>query len=217
MDVDDTLIPRCAAIIPAAGQAARMGAFKPLLPIDGHPLIRLTVACAIDANVSNVIVICGPRSAAIQQALKGVGDPLHNLHFAHNPHYAHQDMLASIKIGLKTLHSYDKDGSFAAVFITPGDMPAIRPSTYSQLLDHWIQSGAQVSIPRFKGQQGHPLLLARQGIDQVLAYTGQGGLRQAVSGLALGYVDTDDAGILMDVDTPQDYQDLIAYLPQANS
>jgi CTP:molybdopterin cytidylyltransferase MocA len=49
-----------------------MGAFKPLMVLNGFPLIRMTVQCALDAGVSVVCVVTGREGERVRRTLAGM-------------------------------------------------------------------------------------------------------------------------------------------------
>lgn len=71
-----------------------------------------------------------------------------------------------------------------------------------------LAAGADAAAPVFQGQRGHPVLFARALLPQLLALTGDEGARQVLRGLGdrLALVETDDAGVLLDVDRPADLE-----------
>ena len=62
--------------------------------------------------------------------------------------------------------------------------------------------------PRFAGKRGHPPLIARRLFGEILAGDGEGGLRALLARHEAADVDVADEGILLDMDTPEDYQRL---------
>ena len=213
---------RTAAILPVAGLSSRMGFFKPLATLSGYPMIRLTMQAALDAGVDEVVVVCGKNSDAVHLALKSADDawdsapsqmPQHRVHFVYNSAFASNEMLDSVKLGLGKLLELEQAGArLDAAFVIPGDIPAVNPQTYSKLIAHQQETGAPVCIPSRKGITGHPVLFTREVFDLVLAYTGPGGLRGAITPLVSSYLETDDKGVTLDADTFEDFQQLQAYL-----
>src|SRR5450755_741708 len=61
-----------AAIILAAGASRRMGRNKMLLELEGVPLVRRAVACALAAGLSPVVVVVGHEADPVRSALAGL-------------------------------------------------------------------------------------------------------------------------------------------------
>ena len=114
-------------------------------------------------------------------------------------------MFDSICLGIRALSR-----SCQRIFIIPGDIPLVRPKTLEKLRE----TSAAVVRPLGHGKSGHPILLSSGCIIPLLSDSGEGGLRGAITRMNLPVLDveTGDPGILMDADTPEDYQRLVAYL-----
>lgn len=191
---------RIAAVVPAAGLSRRMGAFKPLLPLGGKPVIAHTVGCLQAAGVHDICVVTGYQAKALEGALSGLP-----VRLAHNARYFETGMLESIQVGLLALPPFD------AVFLLPGDMPAVHPHTFTLLIRAQAATGAGVVRPAYLGRHGHPPLLTPRVTRHLLAFRGKGGLRAALSPYARSAhtVETGDPGCLLDLDTPEDMQTLL--------
>ena len=188
------------AVVAAAGLSSRMGAFKPLLPFDGATVIERCIANLRAAGAEELVVVTGHRAEELASQLEGSGVTL-----VHNPAYAETQMFDSLRLGLRALPP-----DCAAVLLTPGDVPLVRPETVRALLD---AEGGFV-CPVCGGRRGHPAALDAKYIPALLDYGGEGGLRGAVAALGIptAEVETDDAGMLRDLDTPEDYRQLLAML-----
>jgi molybdenum cofactor cytidylyltransferase len=82
-------------------------------------------------------------------------------------------------------------------------MPAIPPAILPALAAA-LAAGAPAAAPRFEGQRGHPVLFSAALFPQLKALTGDQGARDVLRafGDRLALVETDDPGVLVDVDTP---------------
>src|SRR5947207_416014 len=86
-----------AAIVLAAGVSKRMGAFKPLLPVAGKPMIVhvLETLKAVD-EIDPVIVVTGHEAPRLRDALgKWPSLAPAQRAFVHNADYASGEMLSS--------------------------------------------------------------------------------------------------------------------------
>jgi CTP:molybdopterin cytidylyltransferase MocA len=104
---------RLFALVLAAGQSSRMGAFKPLLELNGRPVIVNTVASALAGGASHVVVVVGKRAHEVQAVLTAAFGE--RVSFAINPDYATSDMLHSVQVGCQALEALA-----AAGFPPPG-------------------------------------------------------------------------------------------------
>lgn len=197
-------------LILAAGLSSRMGGFKPLLPINETPLIALCVDGMLQAGVSCVVVVLGHRAAEVEAALRPYVET-GCVRLAYNVDYATTDMLASIKKGLAVLPPCD------AFYLLPGDMPAVVQATYAALRREMECTNAAVVFPYVDGRRSHPPLIASAGIPNILAYTGDQGLRGVWEQLPCAMVEVADAGCTLDADTIEDYERLKRYLENKHS
>lgn len=84
-----------------------------------------------------------------------------------------------------------------------GDMPRVQPSTIAALRQA-VAEGAAIAAPVYQGQRGNPVAFGRRHLPELLALAGDRGARGIVSNNPVNDVAVDDAGILLDVDTPSD-------------
>lgn len=186
---------RVAAVIPAAGLSSRMGLFKQLMSYQGKPLIAHGIEAMAVAGAGPIVVVTGHRADALEEALRA-----YPVRCVCNPDYATADMLASIRIGLSAIASYD------AVCILPCDLAPLSTETVALLIDAFRRTGAPVVGPCHRGRRGHPPLLSYEAAQAVLRYQGEGGLRAALRPFTADtlLVETGDPGVLADLDTPDD-------------
>ena len=190
-----------AGLILAAGESSRMGRDKALLPYAGTTFLE-HLARLFLAHVSPVVVVLGHHAGQIRAALPG----LPNLHIILNPNY-HAGQLSSLQTGLGALPPD------VPVLLTLVDHPTVAPSTLRAILDH---AAAPLVIPRYQNRRGHPILLGRPLIDEILALPVTGTAKQVVHAHhpEAVFLDLDDPGLVRDIDTPADYLDLLPSAPQ---
>ncbi len=197
---------KAAGLIAVAGQSSRMGAFKPLLPIYGKPMIAHTADVFLNAGVTDLYVVVGKSGEDVIRALSG-----YRATFLWNRDYAQTEMFVSVQLGLRAIRD---NKTFDAAFLLPGDMPAVEPQVLRSLLDTLETSDYDVVFPSDGARRLHPPLIRANVFDTLIDYSGEDGLRGAFRTLAsrIGYVVTSDSGCTMDVDTPQDYERARAFL-----
>src|SRR5256885_11847882 len=61
---------KVAALLLAAGQSRRMGAFKPLLPFGGSTVVDSCIANLRGASVDEIIVVVGHRADEVREHLQ---------------------------------------------------------------------------------------------------------------------------------------------------
>jgi CTP:molybdopterin cytidylyltransferase MocA len=197
---------KAAGLITVAGQSLRMLAFKPLLPINGIPMIAHTAGVFSEAGITSLYVVVGKRGEEVISALAGF-----HAHFLWNNAFEETEMFASLQIGLNAIH---RAGGFDACFLLPGDMPAVATEVLHQLMREMESGGWDVVFPSTGKRRLHPPLIHARLFDALIAYSGEDGLRGAFRTLEarIGYVVTHEAGCRLDVDTPEDYERVQQYM-----
>ena len=187
------------ALIVAAGMSKRMGEFKPMLSIGSISVAQRVVATLSQAGVSKIVMVTGYNATMLERHLSGNG-----IIFLRNERYETTQMFDSVKIGL----SYLLDKCDRVLF-TPVDVPLFTAKTVKTILD----SGAPLAVPMCQGRQGHPILIARELIPEILNDSGEMGLKGAMDrcSVPLLRIDVEDFGTIHDADTPEDFSLLLEY------
>jgi molybdenum cofactor cytidylyltransferase len=186
-----------AAIILSAGLSSRLKSFKPLLKIGEPTLIERTINL-FQRDEIDIYVVTGFCAAELKGHLNGYP----NLTVIDNPEYR-EGMFSSVKAGLKGLKK-----SYQAFFILPVDIPLVRPYTVSRLIEESKIQPVKIIYPVFQGKRGHPPLIPSGLIPQILAFSGDGGLKTILEQFDNDAIECEvpDRFISEDVDTPDDYE-----------
>jgi molybdenum cofactor cytidylyltransferase len=189
-------VSNAAAIILAAGLSSRMGAFKPLLTVNGETvadcLISLFLQCRVD-----VYLVTGWRQEELLAGIKNRA-----ITIIHNADYE-RGMFTSIQAGARRIRS--EHGNF---FIMPVDIPLVRPVTIQKLLAASASSPGRIIYPVFNHTRGHPPLIPADLIPGVLYWNEEGGLKSflATRESAALEVAVPDSNIHFDMDFSSDYE-----------
>lgn len=184
-----------------------MGDFKPLMPLEGKTMIEHSIDSMLDAGVADVTVVLGYRADEVASLIESRYSAA-QVKLACNTDYDKTDMLASVKIGIRSLPECD------AFYLLPGDMPAVDRKTFCALSAVMQKTNALVVFPTIDGHRKHPPLISRAFTENILAFEGEGGL-QAIWRLHdkdMASVPVEDAGCRIDADTMEDYSKLIQYM-----
>jgi molybdenum cofactor cytidylyltransferase len=193
MKSDDNI----AALILAGGRSSRMGALKPLLPLGGRLVIEGVINLFREAGIADIIVVVGYQAEQIIPLLEDQG-----VRWVKNEHYD-RGMFSSVQTGVKKIAA-----DCRAFFLSPADIPLVRPATLKKLSAAYRERKMEVYHPCYGQRRGHPPLIAAALIPSIFAFAEPGGLRALLSHheAASLNVDCDDPGILIDLDTPEDYE-----------
>ncbi len=185
-----------AALLLAGGYSSRMRRFKPLLPLGGSTVLGRAIDTFRMAGVRDLTVVVGHRGDELRPVIERMGARcVVNAGFA-------AGMYSSLVAGIRSLRT-----CVAACFVLPADMPAVRSRTVALLAKAHGRTGAGVLYPTFRGRRGHPPLLSSSVFPAITSGTGEGGLRHLLAHWEprAREVSVVDEGILIDVDTPEDY------------
>jgi molybdenum cofactor cytidylyltransferase len=190
------------ALILAAGSSSRMGAFKPLLPLGGSTTLEEAISRFLKAGIPNIKVVVGYKAELITPILDRQG-----IQWVLNERYD-RGMLSSVLAGVGSL-----DSSVDAFFLLPVDIPFVKPKTIEALCEAYSNGDSWVIYPCFQGRRGHPPLISTSCIPKDLSSDYPGGLRDFLTQYETMARDVEvaDEAILMDCDTPADYERLKAY------
>jgi CTP:molybdopterin cytidylyltransferase MocA len=189
------------AVIAAAGLSSRMGAFKPLLPLGNRTVIEQIIHTLRAGPVEDIAVVTGRDAALIEQALADYA-----VTFIHNKDYANTDMFYSASLGLAWMSE-----QVDCIFFTPVDIPLFQTDTVRLLAEHMLNSGGHIAIPFYNDTGGHPVAIRSTAVKELIAYKAGGGLRGAINAYRgpCGFIPVNDSGILYDLDTKEDYRNLM--------
>ena len=192
---------KLAGLILAAGESSRMGADKALLDYHGSTFLEGLVSLFL-RHVSPVVVVLGHHAEEIGNSLPArLG-----LEIAVNTNYK-AGQLSSLQAGIKAL-APDVTGAL----LTLVDHPAVEDSTIATMIEVFFASDVPIVVPRYRGRRGHPVLLSRALLVEIAALPPTASAKQVIHAHldAALQLDVDDPGVLRDIDTPADFQDLRA-------
>jgi molybdenum cofactor cytidylyltransferase len=183
-------------ILLAAGESRRMGFFpKPLLKIGDETYLG-HLAAAILPAVDRLIIVIGAHAAAVRLAVPA--DP--RITIVDNPDFA-RGQLSSLKRGLAAITPAAR-----AALVHLIDHPKVAPATFREVVEVFQHGQEAIVIARYQGRRGHPVVFSRTVFAELLRAPEEQGARVVVNAdpARVGYVDTNDPGVLLDLDTPDD-------------
>jgi molybdenum cofactor cytidylyltransferase len=170
-----------------------MGTQKLLLPLGGVPIVRRTVSEVLAAGADEVLVVVGSESGPVGAALDGLA-----VRTVDNPDFA-TGMGSSFRAAVSALGDCD-----AAMFAL-ADQPFVTAADYRRLLDTYrahprgivcVKYGDVTAPPHLFGREFFPELAALEhGARPVLQ-------RHREETTVLQF----PVDLLLDIDTPEDYE-----------
>ena len=148
------------AVLLAAGSGRRMGGVaKPLIRLQGIPLINRLLVALSGAGVDEVAVVTGYASQEVEQQVLSFPVTL-----VRNPLHA-EGQEGSVRSGLAAL-----SGPFDAVFVMPSDQPLIAADDLIELISAFKKRPAgHLVVPVVNGQRGNPIVLDEVALEEILA------------------------------------------------
>jgi molybdenum cofactor cytidylyltransferase len=182
-------------ILLAAGESRRMGFPKPLLEIGERTFIE-QIAQTMLAVVPRLVIVVGAHRERVRAAIPRDM----RIVIVDNPNYS-RGQLSSLQVGVAALQ---RDSAGALVHL--GDHPKVRVETFRAIVDTYNRTGKSIVIARHDGHRGHPAIFDRAIFGELLSAPEEEGARYVVNAdpSRVGYVDLDDPGIILDLDTPSD-------------
>lgn len=177
-------------IVLAGGFSSRAKTNKMTLKYKNKELILHTIS-SMKEFCERVIVVTGHYHQEIVALL----DNYDFVKIVYNENYP-QGMFSSIKKGVE-----ETQGDF---FIIPGDYPLVRAITYKNILE----LNQEIVVPSFNMRLGHPIYFNRSFKSRILN-TKFNNLKDFRNSCKFYIYETDDPGILMDIDNMEDYSNLI--------
>jgi molybdenum cofactor cytidylyltransferase len=190
-----------AALILAAGASSRMGRPKALLyhPVSGLTFIRHLIGVFGAGGAAPVVVVTRPDDIELaRQVVEAKGVVAENA----DPT---RGQLSSLQTGVTLIEGT----GCAGVLMTPVDLPLISSDVIARLIAA-AGTGSPIVRPTWRGRGGHPVYFGSTLFGELLRADpaiGARGVVRADPGRVLD-LEVGDPGILIDVDTPEDYQRL---------
>jgi molybdenum cofactor cytidylyltransferase len=172
-----------------------MGKPKALLQYRGRTFVENILDAISRSLIQHTTIVIGHHRDDITARVNGP-----NLVF--NPNYE-QGMVTSFQTGIRAL---PPDSAGAVLFLV--DHPVVDPATIDALVKEFAPN--RIVIPVFNGRRGHPVLFAAEVLEEILALPPSQGANIVVrkDPGRIVEVPVNSPGILVDVDTPEDFEKL---------
>lgn len=197
---------RTAGVVMAAGGSTRMGQPKQVMNWRGEPLVCHAAKAALAARLTPVIVVTGAASDLVREALTGLPvQVVDNLQWR-------EGKSSSLRCGVGAL----PPDAGAAIFLQ-ADQPQVTPCLLRALVERHSLTGAAAIVPLVEGQRTTPVLFDARTFSELAVLQGEQGGQALFSHIHLDYLPWLDGALLIDLDTPEDFQKLDQFYQQENS
>ena len=191
------------AIILSAGQSRRMGQSKMNLAWGQTTVLGQVVKTLDRAAISDILIVTGSIPLAIfDQQFRA------EIRYTPNVGSETADMLGSIQSGLQYLLADRTVSCKRAALVALGDMPEIPLEVVNSVIEAWKVRGASIIVPSYQMRRGHPWLVDQSLWQEILSLAYPLTMRNFLNKHTqeIEYVVSNHPGILVDIDTPEDYQ-----------
>jgi len=193
--------PLVGVVILGAGSSLRMGEPKLLLPWADTTVLGHLIRCWEKLEARQIAVVGAASAPGIQQELDRLGFPKNNRIFNPAPE---QGMFSSICCAA-TWSGWQPE--LTHWIVTLGDQPHLRLETLQGLLNFGRGNFERICQPQRGGRRRHPVLLPKTEFE-ALKDSSASDLKQFLEQRtdALAGFESDDAGLDLDIDRPEDYE-----------
>jgi len=188
-----------AGIVLAAGASRRFGQLKQVLPWRGIPIVRHVTQTALLAGLSQVLVITGNSASKVEDVVIDLPIKL-----VRNNQWQ-KGQSTSVIASLRAL-----DNAIGAAIFLLADQPLVPSELLRGLVDYHAATLAHIVAPQVSGQRANPVLFDQVTFHSLMELKGEEGGRQLFSHYPVSWFPWHDSNIMFDIDTQQDYENLLA-------
>ncbi len=202
-----------AGIVLAAGESTRFGQPKQLLDWHGQPFVHAVAQNAVDAGLSPVVVVTGANAEQVGAAVMDL-----DVKVVRNEEWK-SGQGSSIKAGVLSIISASISGFLpfsvmrrgvgGAIFLL-ADQPQITTSVIRALVEKHAEALYPIVAPMVLDRRANPVLFDRATFSDLTTLEGDVGGRAIFHKHRVEYLPWHDDNLLLDVDTPENYQRLIS-------
>lgn len=192
-------------LILAAGYSSRMGAFKPLLQIGDGTAVERIAETLKSAGIETIVGVSGFRSELLTPIFAE-----YEIIEAYNKDFD-QGMFTSIQTGIrKALVEFPETEGFLLMLV---DCPLIPAEVLALIAEKRLEAPDAFILPTYHGKNGHPLFIPVVYAEEILSYEGEGGLKAIRNRHEdqMIRLEVEQEAVVMDMDTPEGYQEILDY------
>ena len=190
----------------AAGLSTRMGSDKLRLPLGTMPLGNYALRAALSSDLDHVVIVSWDGEADWMDSSL-YAEPKSRKWSVVPCSDAHLGQASSLRCGVMAAQEMKAE----AIMILLADQPLITPSMINKLLlAYQSHPNSSFAASRYEGLARPPVLFSKEKFPDLLTLQKDQGARQLIrndpSGICLDFT---SPHLFMDVDTPDDYRNLL--------
>ena len=185
------------AIILAGGESKRMGRPKALLRFAGQTFLEHIVSVLKDCPVDGITVVLGADAETIKRQVD-----LSSVDVVINKRYK-DGQLSSLIAGIESMPR-ETEG----ILVCLVDMPFVTEKVVSRIVAEFKATHRAIVQPVFAGRRGHPVLFSKLLFNELRNAPADQGARYVIHSNEDKVVEVQapDDGILISINTPDDYK-----------
>jgi molybdenum cofactor cytidylyltransferase len=190
-----------AAVILAAGESSRMGRPKALLPFRGTTFIEAIVGALKQSRVGEIVVVLGHDAEEMKRRIEHLPVTI-----VINREYK-QGQLSSLQAAIRYLNA--SPHRIEGMLVHLVDHPYLNPALVDRMIESFYAAPKLIVLPRYQMRRGHPVIFSASLFQELLEAPLDQGAKAVVNAHRADTLelDTDDAGIAVDIDTPEEYRE----------
>ena len=188
-------------ILLAAGASKRLGKPKQLLQFQNETLLKRSAKIALDSHCHPVIVVLGANAEKLRVEIEAF-----DVEIVENADWEH-GMGTSIQIGIKRFSENYPNASGVVVMVC--DQPFVSADLIEQLVKSFRQTSAPIIASSYGETIGVPALFSRQIFPELMLLEADNGAKKIIYKHRKNVVMIAFEAGATDVDTEQDYSNLI--------
>lgn len=186
---------KTAALILAAGAASRFGSTKQLVDIDGKPMLQHCIDSAATVLPESTYTVLGNQSETIATKIG-------NTQIIYNPDWR-KGIGHSIATGVNALKE-----AYQGILVLLADQPNIKHYHLTQLIQRF--NGHNTVCSFYAGERGVPAIFPQSQYNDLMALQGDYGAKRLLQTMDNGLQTLALAEAILDIDTPDDLENLSA-------
>lgn len=182
-----------------------MGEPKQLLPFEGKTFLQCTIDAALGSQATNKVVVLGADKDEIKKTFRADTIPV-----IHNPDWE-KGMASTMQKGLNYLTKYKTPDQ---VIILLCDQPFVHSGILDALIETQKTTGKGIVACKYSETLGVPVLFTKKYFPEMLALKGSDGAKKLIYAHLDDVAEVDFPKGAVDIDTYEDYEQLLSNLPK---